>query len=99
MVVVTVERPYAGQLAHERKQARRATLVEAGLELLGTHGVNATTVRAVLQKTGLSQRYFYESFANIDELLIGVFDHVMKSTTARVIAELPQTGGDIRAMI
>jgi AcrR family transcriptional regulator len=99
MGVVTVERPYAGQLAHERKQARRATLIEAGLELLGTHGVNATTVRAVLQKTGLSQRYFYESFANIDELLVGVFDHVMKSTTARVIAELPQTGGDIRAMI
>jgi AcrR family transcriptional regulator len=99
MDVVTTERPYAGQLAHERKQARRAALIEAGLELLGTQGVNATSVRAVFHKAGLSQRYFYESFANIDELLVGVFDHVMESTIARMIAELPQAGGDIRTVI
>jgi AcrR family transcriptional regulator len=47
----------------------------------------------------LSQRYFYESFANIDELLVAVFDHVMESTITCAMAELPQAGGDIRMMI
>ncbi len=96
---VTTERPYGGQLAHERKQARRAALIEAGLELLGTQGVNATTVRAVFREAGLSQRYFYESFANIDELLVAVFDHVMTSTITQAIAMLPQADGNVRMVI
>ena len=99
MDVVTVERPYGGQLAHERKDSRRAALIEAGFELLGTEGVTATTVRAVFHKAGLSQRYFYESFANIDELLVAVFDHVMEPALTRMIAELPAANGDIRMMI
>jgi AcrR family transcriptional regulator len=96
---VTIERPYAGQLAHERKAGRRAALIEAGFDLLGAEGAHATTVRAVFQKAGLSQRYFYESFANIDELLVAVFDRVMESTIARATAELPRAGGDVRVMI
>lgn len=98
MNAVTIERPYAGQLAHERKAARRAALIEAGFDLLGTEGAHAMTVRAVFQKAGLSQRYFYESFANIDELQVAVFDHVMEQFLARAFTDLP-TDGDVRKTI
>lgn len=96
---VTIERPYAGQLSHERKSARRAALVEAGFELLGTKGVQATTVRAVVREAGLNTRYFYESFANIDELLVAVFDRVMEGGIRAAIAQLPATDGDLRGTI
>lgn len=95
MVVMTPERPYAGQLAHERKAARRSALIEAGFDLLGMEGAHAMTVRAVFQRAGLSQRYFYESFVSIDELQVAVFDQVMERFFARALDEVP-ADGDIR---
>lgn len=61
-------------------------LVDAAFDLLGTEGAAATTVRAVCHKAELNPRYFYESFADIDALLIAVYDHVLvglhEATTA-----------------
>jgi AcrR family transcriptional regulator len=51
-------------------------LIDAGFDLLGTEGASATTVRAVCQHAELNPRYFYESFEDIDALLIAVYDHV-----------------------
>jgi AcrR family transcriptional regulator len=73
----------------ERRSRRRALLVDAAFDLLGTDGAAATTVRAVCQKAELNPRYFYESFEDIDALLIAVYDHVvagMSEATAAVAA-------------
>jgi AcrR family transcriptional regulator len=96
---VTIERPYGGQLAEQRKQVRRIALLEAGLEVLGTRGAQATSVRSVCRQAGLSSRYFYESFANLDDLLIAVFDHIMESGINQAINDIPPHNGDLRTTI
>ena len=67
-------RPYRGISAEERRAGRRAKLIEAGLDLLGTRGLAGTTMTAVCAHAGLTERYFYESFRDRDELLLAVFD-------------------------
>ena len=60
----------------DRQAERRRLLLGAGFELLGTVGVAATTVRGVCEAAKLNPRYFYESFADLDALLVAVFDQV-----------------------
>jgi AcrR family transcriptional regulator len=77
---------YRGSSAAERAAERRATLMGTALELLGTHGWSATTVRSVCAHAKLNPRYFYESFPDLDALLIAVFDQVAEDTTRRLLA-------------
>ena len=99
MKPVTTERPYAGQLSHERAATRRAALIDAGLDLLGSEGESATTVRAVCKKAGLNSRYFYESFETIDDLLVAVFDHAMEGLMTQAAAEAAAAGVRPREVI
>jgi len=85
---------WAGVPAEERQAERRAQLLAAGLELLGTEGDAATTVRAVCQRARLNPRYFYESFADRDELLLGVYDHVVAELAAAVAEAIAPLEGD-----
>jgi AcrR family transcriptional regulator len=96
---VTPERPYGGRLAEERRAARRTALLEAGLEVLGTQGAQAATVRAVCRQAGLSTSYFYESFANPEELFLAVFDHVVGDHDLRMSQRILKADGDLRASI
>jgi AcrR family transcriptional regulator len=82
-------RTYGGEIAEDRRSRRRSQLLEAGLELLGTDGWQATTVTAVCERAGLTPRYFYESFADRDELLVAIFDGVMDDITREVVATSP----------
>lgn len=66
-------RPYGGESHAERVAARRERLLEAGLELIGTEGRSAATVRAVCATSGLNQRYYYESFRDAEDLLTQVY--------------------------
>jgi AcrR family transcriptional regulator len=79
---------WVGLAADERRSQRRALLVEAAFDLLGTEGTSGTTVRAVCQKAELNARYFYESFDDIDALLIAVYDHVAAGL-AVAVSEAP----------
>ncbi|MEA5361449.1 TetR/AcrR family transcriptional regulator [Amycolatopsis sp., V23-08] len=69
-------RTWAGTTLDDRKALRREQLVAAGLELLGTEGSAATSVRAVCRHAKLTERYFYESFADREELVAAVYEHV-----------------------
>lgn len=82
-------RTYRGQAPEERRARRRSQLLEAGLELLGTEGWHATTVTAVCERARLTPRYFYESFADRDELLVAIFDGVIDEVTREVQAAAP----------
>lgn len=79
-------RSYGGASAGERQARRRAALLEAGLELLGTRGWAATTVRGVCARAGLNDRYFYESFADLDALRLAVVDDLAAQSTAAIVA-------------
>src|ERR1700757_1777937 len=79
-------RTYGGVNQEQRVAVRRDALVHAGLELLGGEGLQATSVRAVCTSAGLTARYFYESFENLDALLIAVFDAIVAELAERVVA-------------
>lgn len=66
-------RIYGGTAPQERAALRRAQFLAAGIELFGTEGYRATTVRALCREAGLTDRYFYESFADMEALLMAAY--------------------------
>src|SRR5271170_4350828 len=87
-------RPYRGVEAAARLAARRGRLLAAGLDLLGgdRQDISALTVREVCRHASLATRYFYESFADKDEFVAGVFDWVvagLAATTQAAVAAVP----------
>jgi AcrR family transcriptional regulator len=57
---------------------RSRKIVEAAYQLLGQDGLDGLTIRAVLKKTGLSRRAFYERFAGKDDLMLAVFEETIR---------------------
>ncbi|MBB4683345.1 TetR/AcrR family transcriptional regulator [Amycolatopsis jiangsuensis] len=68
-------RTWAGTTLEDRRAQRRAQLIGAGLELLGADGSAAVSVRAVCRRAKLTERYFYESFSDREELVAAVYEH------------------------
>jgi AcrR family transcriptional regulator len=67
---------WSGVPLQDRQTLRRDELITAGVGLLGDAAGPALTVRAVCREAGLTERYFYESFADRDEFVRAVYDHV-----------------------
>ncbi|TYB56209.1 TetR/AcrR family transcriptional regulator [Nonomuraea sp. PA05] len=82
----TSVRPYRGEPAEQRRARRRAALLEAGLDVLGTGGWAAATVRGVCARAGLNDRYFHESFTDLDALLLAVVDDQAAQATGLITA-------------
>jgi AcrR family transcriptional regulator len=72
----TPSRTWAGTTLDDRKAARHRLLLDAGLDLLGTSGSAAVSVRAVCRHAKLTERYFYESFADREQLVLAVYERV-----------------------
>src|SRR3954449_2576715 len=87
-------RAYGGISADERIAARRAKLLDAGLELFGTRGFTTTGVKDVCREAGLTDRYFYESFNDGGALFLAVFDRITDELFQVVAAAVAQSGGD-----
>lgn len=88
---------WAGVPLLDRRAERRTLLVDAALQLFGEGGDAALSVRSVCRECGLNTRYFYESFADTDELLGAVYDHVGAQLTADVEAAMERAGSSLRA--
>ncbi len=88
---------WAGVPAADRRAERRTLLLDAAFDLLGTEGWSGTTVRAVCQRARLNPRYFYASFADLDALLVAVYDRVVEELAAEVRAAVDAVGADPRA--
>lgn len=69
-------RPYRGIGQDQRIAARRAALIEAALDSLHDDGLSGASVRSICARARLTTRYFYENFADLDELLVAVVDAV-----------------------
>jgi len=61
----------------ERSAVRRQRFIEAGIKLFGTVGYHATTVRTLVTATGLTNRYFYESFQTMEDLLVACYGQLI----------------------
>lgn len=82
---------------------RRRLLLDAAFDLLGTEGWSGTTVRAVCQRAQLNPRYFYESFEDLDALVVAVFDQLITElatvvATAQAAADA-DTAAQVRATV
>ncbi len=102
--VANAPRRYRGVTAEERQSKRREQVLEAGLEVFGTEGYAASSVRSISAAASLNSRYFYESFASKEDLLIAVYDRVMteialavRDAVAREATLEAQARGGLRA--
>ncbi len=73
-------RRYGGKSAEQRRAERRAALVAAALDIWRELGWASVTMRGVCARAGLTDRYFYESFADRDALLATLWDQVRDET-------------------
>lgn len=90
-------RPYRGVSPDERRAQRRSRLVEAAVAVYGERGYHNATVKAVCEAAGLTERYFYESFANSEELLIACFNAVTFSMFGEVMRAAEDAGRSRKA--
>lgn len=88
----TPTRPYGGIDATERRQTRRETFVEAGLESFGTIGYARSTIKGISESAGLTQRYFYESFKDKEDLLIAVYRKLISDIESEAKTLIAQPG-------
>ncbi len=79
------KRRYGGVLPEERQRVRRVRLLEGGLEVFGTKGYHAATVREVCVAAQLTERYFYESFKTLPQLFLAVYAELAEQLMTRTL--------------
>lgn len=87
------QRRYQGLTATERTVRRRAAILSAALELFGTAGYHATPVKRICRSARLTERYFYESFADREDCLAALYDHLvdgMRTATTAAVEAAPR---------
>lgn len=62
---------------------RSRRIVDAAYDLLAESGLEGLTIRAVLNKTGLSRRAFYERFEGKDDLVLAVFEQTIQHAASQ----------------
>ncbi|MXP21880.1 TetR family transcriptional regulator [Gordonia sp. HNM0687] len=91
-------RAYGGEDGGIRVARRRATLIDAALELLGASDGGSITVRGVCREAGLTTRYFYESFDSVEALVSATFDGVIGEIADLGLAAF-DSGDDVEAKV
>ncbi|WP_394828529.1 TetR/AcrR family transcriptional regulator [Pendulispora albinea] len=94
---MTTERVYGGLPRLERRERRRQRLLEAALDAIGEGGLKGLSLRSVCARAGLTSRYFYESFRDLDELLVALFDRVADEVTGATLDAVAQAPWDALA--
>ena len=92
-------RTWRGRNADERREIRRRQLIDAGIERFGTDGYAATSVKAICDEAGLTERYFYENFRDREALLKAVYEILIRDATSAVLEKMNEVDGDADAML
>jgi AcrR family transcriptional regulator len=99
MRVVSAGRSYGGVPASARRLARRERLVEATFELLATDGPRGLTVRKVAAAAGVSPRYVYEDFSDLDDLRVQAFDSAAEEVGGRLLDAVATAAPDAASQL
>jgi len=91
-------RRFRGLAPQERQRQRREQLIAAGVNVFGTRGYHAVGVREICAEARLTERYFYESFGNREEMFLAVYHHAISTVRAAVMRALGQPPRDVHAM-
>lgn len=87
-------RVYAGATAAERQARQRRQFLDAGLTCFGTQGYRSATIRSLCKEAGLTDRYFYRNFSDVEALLVAVYEQSMDRIEVDVLAALAAHAGD-----
>ena len=77
-------------------------MLAAAYDLLDEEGLEGLTIRAVLHRTGLARRAFYDCFAGKDDLVLAVFDQTLREAAgffAQMTAEQPEPLGKLKVIV
>ncbi|WP_306356441.1 MULTISPECIES: TetR/AcrR family transcriptional regulator [unclassified Nocardia] len=85
---MTGQRTYGGVSAEQRRAGRRAALLAAALDILGSEGLERLTVAGLCARAGLNERYYYEQFDSRDAVLTALFDGIAEELAATVLRAL-----------
>jgi AcrR family transcriptional regulator len=97
--MASAKRGYGGISAPERSARRRATLIDAAIDLFAESGASAVTKRAVCSRARLNDRYFYEHFTDSDALLEAVAQDITTKGLQAVVTATLEAPSDIRAQV
>lgn len=86
-------RHYAGQSAGERAAERRARLLAATQELIGTAGYPPTTVEQICSTAGVSTRHFYQQYTGKEAAFVDLYDHLTNRSFHYALTSLQETAG------
>ena len=81
-------RVYAGQSHEVRVTDRRRAFIDAAIQVIGTRGYRAATVRAICAEAELTDRYFYESFDDAEALLRATYVELSGRLRGKVLAAI-----------
>ena len=79
---------------------KREKILRGMLEAAGTDGYDATSVRTVLDRTGLYRQAFYDEFADKDECYLAAFSagvNQLEAAVAKAAARAAEWRGRLRA--
>jgi AcrR family transcriptional regulator len=82
--------------------ARKQSIIAAANDLLEEVGLEGLTIRAILKRTGLARRAFYERFAGKDDLVLAVFDATLEQAAVHFrqeVAKLCDAIGQLRLIV
>ncbi|WP_280245421.1 TetR/AcrR family transcriptional regulator [Nocardia abscessus] len=94
---MAAQRTYGGISAEERRAQRRAALLAAALEIIGTEGLSKLTVSGLCAQAGLNERYYYENFDSRDAVLTALLDGIAAELAAAILAAVRTAPPDTRA--
>ncbi|MGJ6122548.1 TetR/AcrR family transcriptional regulator [Mycolicibacterium sp. Y3] len=97
MAGVEGQRSYGGISADERTARRRRQLLDAGLEIFGSTGYRAATVRQVCRVAKVADRYFYDQFRTMEDLLVAVYQECVDRLEDSIAVPI-QTAGSVEEM-
>jgi len=96
---VSETRVYSGIPGAQRRLDRSDRLIAAAFELLAAEGTSGLTIRKVAAKAGLSTRYVYEGFTDLDNLMSIAFDTAAEEIGGKILDAVAVAERDPRAQL
>ncbi|MEV6431212.1 TetR/AcrR family transcriptional regulator [Nocardia sp. NPDC051463] len=87
-------RSYGGLSKEQRVAQRQQRLVDAALELFGTHGYAATSIEPLCTAANVSTRSFYEDMGSREALLIALVNRITSHAVERTLEALEKAQGE-----
>jgi AcrR family transcriptional regulator len=90
---------YGGQSRREREADRRDRIMAAGLQLFAERDYDDVTVADICALAKISKRYFYEDFADREELLLAVHRQQNDWLVGGMAAAVPRQVSDVEDVL